>query len=75
MKNRLPCKIRWSLGICSVLIALSLIAASCSAAVTSTPTTTHYHPNFNADHHDYTDDYYDHNHNRPFHNSTAYNHY
>jgi len=40
MKNRLPRKIRWSLGICSVLIAISLIAASCAAAVTSTSTTT-----------------------------------
>ncbi|MFZ2035853.1 MAG: hypothetical protein WAU62_02935, partial [Dehalococcoidales bacterium] len=40
MKNRLPRKIRWSLGIFSVLIGLSLIAASCTAAVTSTSTTT-----------------------------------
>jgi len=40
MKNRLPRKIRWSLGLCSVLIAMSLVAASCTAAVTSTSTTT-----------------------------------
>ena len=40
MKNRLSSKIKWCMGLFSVLIALSLIAASCTAAVTSTSTTT-----------------------------------
>ena len=40
MKNRLSSKIKWCIGLFSVLIALSLIAASCTAAVTSTSTTT-----------------------------------
>ncbi|MGA7844768.1 MAG: ABC transporter substrate-binding protein [Dehalococcoidales bacterium] len=40
MKNRLPNKIRWLAGLCSILVALSMIMASCTAAVTSTTTGT-----------------------------------
>jgi len=40
MKNRLPNKIRWLAGLCSILVVLSMIMASCTAAVTSTATGT-----------------------------------
>lgn len=41
MKNRLPGKIKWCIGLCSMLIALSLVAASCTnTTITATTTTT-----------------------------------
>jgi len=39
MQNRFPNKIKWLTGLCAVLLALSLVAASCGNAAT-TPTTT-----------------------------------
>jgi len=40
MKNRLTNKIKWLTGLCAALLALSLVAASCSNAATTAITTT-----------------------------------
>jgi molybdate transport system substrate-binding protein len=40
MQNRFPNKIKWLTGLCAPLLALSLVAASCSNAATTTTTTT-----------------------------------